>query len=985
MPSKSGSPKLLKLISDAASKIRNVMDKDKNPGWQSRLQAWAAGMKKLDALLLDPSFSYEKYEPFSLWAEKELNNLISTPAIPYFLTFFRLTSEHLRSTRIQLIIEDDTAADTIDFEKNVDKEDTSAGLTFRVGKVVEIIMDSVLGVGVSLRPTVTQNIGCAYLASIFTAHAKDIHTRAWITLLVSLLEDCLTDKFGNDVLQSDVSEILGIISGDEMIKEGKALMKDSAVLGFKKLGSLLHKSKATGTSIGLLRIVQALLSPISNLQIRTKELKEVLQNQKWSQGVLKEVFTKMGKEEKAYEPDQLMIIFNILAKDTSHERPRAYQAASLIVDDDDHLSSEKAKRYLKQDKIILYLDQWGLIFKGFDKDGEEEDTAFEHRNIMKLIVHNNFEINLTYMTKDNDDILVQFGVKLEQVDKFLKDTKGQPYLVSKMISPRLSSELSESSGQAQNKPDPEVLSTRPTESKGGSSENVKELAGKQAAVPSKSEKQTPAKRGRGRPKKTSLSENKISGTHETPASVTEHQVAGAATEGGQIPLPWETETSIGIYNESTPQSATEKTGKRQKRISPPPPSSPSSAEGSLQIFSPPVFSVSNYIASKPPKTLLHDVFHIPSRAPVKPAKPSNDSPLPLGIQAQYGSASLAVQQSTQTRGTGADAATQVESSLKNTEPLPQTITEEGLKSAELAPGRSIHKIPAVRTIGSGPEMSESTNNIVRKVFSEILEPNPADTSNNLLTSNDQVKASFLEQRKERSEGPSDTLAMDNHHESDSSVQGPIVSRRSVEAMFQQTRDNDEIEKPRKKARLSVLPSSSLAAGDVRPERPSLSSNQSHKDHVVGIRRESDEAPGKQIEKRPSRRRSSGANARARAISQAENAASKTVSDMHIHWNDVLNLMKEASEKKIKLPLQKTRVAQEQFGKLAKSILNDFQKESKTQMMEISKQHQATVAKFDQFISNEVDKILTDYNETRDAIVGLMKVDKKQWELNPSLF
>ncbi|WVQ69264.1 uncharacterized protein L199_007481 [Kwoniella botswanensis] len=428
MPPKDSSSNIPTQLTAAIKKVRDALEKDKEPGWIDRVQAWAAGKKKLEALLLDPKFSYTVFHEYLIWADENLLSLVTTPSAPQFFSFFYTLLDHLYIRHVKPIVDDGSGTTPITkINETMEKEDTPTGMIVRVGKLTSHIMEDILQL---------------YSDDHTGTHADKLHTKQWIQLVTDLLLVCMTTGMGEDILQSSLCELLFTIASDTDHNQGKAILQDPSVLGFGKLGSFLFRSEgenvpwyhgrvlfeakpshpsATGTSIWLLRIIAALLPRFTggeNLE-RTKAIQRIVTSQQWDKSIVKEAFAAIGRMTPTSKPFEIMNIVNILMKDTTHTRPKGFQVTSFTVDGVNQLTSNKSQRYLNQGQIIIYLDDWGLVCKAFDQQDSEQDMAFRIHRILQLVRSGGSGFDFTYQKETGDGHLrVHLSIVPEQAQEF---------------------------------------------------------------------------------------------------------------------------------------------------------------------------------------------------------------------------------------------------------------------------------------------------------------------------------------------------------------------------------------------------------------------------------------------------------------------------------------------------------------------------------------------------------------------------------------
>ncbi|WWD00591.1 hypothetical protein V866_007526 [Kwoniella sp. B9012] len=142
MPPRNSSPNIPTQLTAAIKKVRDALEKDKDTGWIDRLQAWAAGKKKLEALLLDPKFSYTVFHEHLIWADENLLSLVTVPSTPQFFSFFYTLLDHLYTKHVKPIVDDSSRIIPIaKINEKMEEEDAPKGVIFRVGKLTSLIME----------------------------------------------------------------------------------------------------------------------------------------------------------------------------------------------------------------------------------------------------------------------------------------------------------------------------------------------------------------------------------------------------------------------------------------------------------------------------------------------------------------------------------------------------------------------------------------------------------------------------------------------------------------------------------------------------------------------------------------------------------------------------------------------------------------------------------------------------------------------------
>ncbi|WWC59470.1 uncharacterized protein I303_102026 [Kwoniella dejecticola CBS 10117] len=402
MAPRSSAPKLPDGLSEAATGVRDVLDKDKSNGWGIRVQEWAAGRKKLSLLLAEPDLPEEAFQDFHEWAENKLEGLIIAHSVSQFLAFF-LSFLHLLADKYL-----QPASET--------KRSRGPNVTDEViGRVEKLI---------------------ALVTNIVDSDTAQISTKEWLILMKDLLDHCLNDEFGDDILQDNICELLHRVVSNATNTTGKAIMVDEKIMGYEKIGSWLYRSKSSGTSIWLLRIMQCLLPPTSERSGRETALRTVITAEKWSTSVAKICYREMWRVNGDHQPDHLMTIINLLALDKSLLRPRAFQLNDITINSETQLSSDKAKRYRDRGLIIMYVDQCGLLIKSFDNSGSQEDITFRMSRIIQLGRQSRIEFIFQCDAPDSQGGRPQIRLDLyaDQADVFKSimmhyyQTLGQPKL-----------------------------------------------------------------------------------------------------------------------------------------------------------------------------------------------------------------------------------------------------------------------------------------------------------------------------------------------------------------------------------------------------------------------------------------------------------------------------------------------------------------------------------------------------------------------------
>ncbi|WVQ98058.1 hypothetical protein IAU59_005180 [Kwoniella sp. CBS 9459] len=349
----------------AAQKIRDTLDKDKSTGWREKVQKWADGKKKLEALLNDPELSQDKLDIWASWATTELDPLYSKATVPFFLTFFQLLLQYLFSEYIHQHAQN--AASAGDVGHHTPQSAKSSAVVLRAVEVAGTVCERTT---ISYVPGVEADTH----SSPRPAHKKILYTQPWIGLLVNLLEDCLQSDIGARGVQSTICETLLEILAEGGEVPVKVLIKDD-VLGYKRLGSMFRKAYSTSTLVPLLHIALLIVpSEQAKKEVRQAPLQQLVMNVGWDPSVTKSAFYALAKVSLPVQEDKIMACVNAFAEDEQHPFPRGYQIASLSIDGVDRLTSAKSKKYATQGRLILYIDKKELCFKLIDEDGEETES-----------------------------------------------------------------------------------------------------------------------------------------------------------------------------------------------------------------------------------------------------------------------------------------------------------------------------------------------------------------------------------------------------------------------------------------------------------------------------------------------------------------------------------------------------------------------------------------------------------------------------------
>ncbi|OCF32607.1 hypothetical protein I316_05787 [Kwoniella heveanensis BCC8398] len=344
-------------ISAAAQKIRDTLDKDKSTGWREKVQKWADGKKKLEVLLNDTQLSQDKVEVWTTWARAEVEPLFSKATAPFFITFFNLFLQYLFTEIVHPAVR--SMAKTKGSIIGSSDHDESPRQLVRAIEIAGTVLDGLLSV---MGSTCT------------TAHKNTLYTEPWLGLLVKLLEDCIQSDIGAWSTQATICEILLEIVAVRKSVPVKLLVKDD-ILGFKRLGAILHKTTSTSTLVPLINIALLILpNHQAKKEVRETALKQLFVNIGWDKDVTKQAFVSFAKITLPPQEDEIMACVGAFAGDPKRQLPCGYQVTALSIDGADRLDSERSKKYAAKGRVILYVDKRELSFKLPGEEGEETES-----------------------------------------------------------------------------------------------------------------------------------------------------------------------------------------------------------------------------------------------------------------------------------------------------------------------------------------------------------------------------------------------------------------------------------------------------------------------------------------------------------------------------------------------------------------------------------------------------------------------------------
>ncbi|WWD07666.1 hypothetical protein V865_005767 [Kwoniella europaea PYCC6329] len=222
---------------------------------------------------------------------------------------------------------------------------------------------------------------------------------------------------------------------------------------------------------------------------------------------------------------------------------------------------------------------------------------------------------------------------------------------------------------------------------------------------------------------------------------------------------------------------------------------------------------------------------------------------------------------------------------------------------------------------------------------------------------------------------------DSQDGSPESTPRPTITRKSVEALFEQLRQDEEEGEMRnkKKARIALLPSSSAGEEDIQPAKPkSRSTRDDDHEQRRGKKRKSDESTlsNRSEESKRVRRRSNSAEVK--TISEGERIEMKATSEVE-------QLITEGAKRRLRVPMKQVRMARGQFSKLAIKSIDNLHKESKNHLKGFHERCQATKEKYDGITKNQVGRVWDECKGINDEMDGLTRVDRERWGLKDVLF
>ncbi|WVW78442.1 hypothetical protein I302_100396 [Kwoniella bestiolae CBS 10118] len=463
------------------------------------------------------------------------------------------------------------------------------------------------------------------------------------------------------------------------------------------------------------------------------------------------------------------------------------------------------------------------------------------------------------------------------------------------------------------------------------------------------------------------------------------------------PLPWEVKTAGG-FSKAAPKKKRLSEMKSKTVVptaTPPPPPPPSPP---LLLSSPPQQDVSTKeepTVPSPPEE-HEDVFTVPSRAKSKERTSSRTAIKP--------DEPTTVQTPSQDAGPSrSDAAAQLGSSLANNVGIPKaTSTSQQRANSNGVRQRSLRS--------SRVEELEEDQIVVDEVIAKVEGDKTKSISKSVTNTNaapTTSSAKFSPVRLEQDrQNTNSALEVEEEAEVQSieSTPRPIVTRKSVEAMFQQL-DVDEQqeeaeakERSTKRARIALLPSSSLVEEDIEPVRPLSKSKPNSKPTSTrrsedsensagdkGKKRKSDESSASNDERRKARRRSSSAEVK--AMSEGEKLENRVMKEVEQTLSNIHDLLIKGAKQRIGLPQRQARMARGQFGKLAKGLLDNYHKESKNHFKIASQAFKSANERFEEMKKNEVQALLDDLEGSREQMNELVGVGvgEDRWGIKEVLF
>ncbi|WWD21496.1 hypothetical protein CI109_105982 [Kwoniella shandongensis] len=399
---------------NAAEKVKSFLNKDKSSDGKKKTENWAKGIKLMYGLLnLDSRMTNANNGSIG-WRVMQFDEIIQKIPLNVAFQYFRLVLEHLHTAVIQPNIKT-YKGDVLYARESLETQDTGEGILVRAGQVVAVMVESFMA-----------------LDTGHSSYAKELYTEPWIQLVISLLFDCLTGKFGDERVHASLCQLLCDIAKDKNNQTGKRIVLDTAILGPAKLGSMVYHARFTGAVLSLLRTICALMPDWSqaNNAPRTTFLRSVFADQGWSNDILQAAFRAIGRVQGEIKENQLMACVNILAKDKNHIRAYGYQLVSLTIDGEDQLASDKSRRYLSQGKIMIYIDQVAWNVEHFNEEGAAAEITLPHRKITDVVAFSDAEAGSQLV---EFRIVSPFGTGgLETVKLQVKSKEGDMDLPTRM-------------------------------------------------------------------------------------------------------------------------------------------------------------------------------------------------------------------------------------------------------------------------------------------------------------------------------------------------------------------------------------------------------------------------------------------------------------------------------------------------------------------------------------------------------------------------
>ncbi|RXK35351.1 hypothetical protein M231_07373 [Tremella mesenterica] len=383
-------------IHEIGKKIRGSLEsRDASQKDDNLIGQWDQGLRLLLAALSESDPPLTSMEAWVKWADDQdlCVQLQETVPLPFLLTYYYVTLHHVLHKYLEPR-RDILRTERIRYKNgNISPEPDLAngpGSASSLAHVSEV--QAVMRKGAAAVRAICEQITLVQADALYSA-PKELHTKAWISLLSSLLLCCQEYLIDEGEPASFICRILALIACDEKSSVGRGILRQEDVLGFPLLAEVFFDCQAGNTSLWLTRTFVGMLTPHTDKELQTR-LKAALDARAadWTIQVASRLVAHLRvMRQNSLAPKVRSSPHPCNTCAPNADRPMGFPVSRFILGGQNLLENRKAAQRAENGDVILYVDKWGWTLKSFDDDGVEDDVVLANNRIYcwKRVVEEN--------------------------------------------------------------------------------------------------------------------------------------------------------------------------------------------------------------------------------------------------------------------------------------------------------------------------------------------------------------------------------------------------------------------------------------------------------------------------------------------------------------------------------------------------------------------------------------------------------------------